>query len=586
MGPGRAVTPRAAAAVDARRRRLVAGSGLGVAVGLGGTVAACRKADAEPPRDIPVEWVGAPAARGHRLRQQSPLPPIAVQRRAGALVLGAGIAGLSAARGFVRAGVEDVHVLELDDVAGGTSRGHTLAGMPCPLGAHYLPLPGPQAREVSEWLHEIGLLHQELGRTVADERHLCHSPQERLFVDGAWGEGLLPPLGAEGLRQARHFASRVRSLQGGGAEAASAAAGHTVPAFALPAYALPAFRSRWSATHESLNRETFATWLAREGIADPRLRWYLDYCCRDDYGADATTVSAWAGIHYFASRHGFAAPGEEAAERDAVFTWPQGNAWLADKLAAPLGERLHTGRTVLRVVESRHAVQALVFDEAQARVEAWTAPQAVLALPLFVAARVLDGAAPQTQSALREAAAMQPRAPWLVANLHVREPLLQAQGAPPAWDNVVFGTKSLGYVDASHQSLRTAPGPTVITAYHPLDRAERAGLLAAQVAGLSSGPSYGPSYGNSATWHQRVLEDLRRVHPDIERRVERIALGAWGHAMAVPALGVHRHPALQALRAAKGRIRFAHADLAGYSVFEEAFTAGSAASAPEHARWR
>jgi hypothetical protein len=36
--------------------------------------------------------------------------------------------------------------------------------------------------------------------------------------------------------------------------------------------------------------------------------------------------------------------------------------------------------------------------------------------------------------------------------------------------------------------------------------------------------------------------------------------------------------ALAALRQARGRVRFAHADLAGYSVFEEAFYAGLAAA--------
>jgi hypothetical protein len=50
--------------------------------------------------------------------------------------------------------------------------------------------------------------------------------------------------------------------------------------------------------------------------------------------------------------------------------------------------------------------------------------------------------------------------------------------------------------------------------------------------------------------------------------------------MAIPAPGVQRHPALQALRAhghghgSGSRLRFAHADLAGCSVFEEAFIAG------------
>ena len=57
---------------------------------------------------------------------------------------------------------------------------------------------------------------------------------------------------------------------------------------------------------------TFAAWLdARRPAPTPHLRWYLDYCCRDDYGAGAAQVSAWAGLHYFASRHGFHAPGDD-----------------------------------------------------------------------------------------------------------------------------------------------------------------------------------------------------------------------------------------------------------------------------------
>ena len=109
------------------------------------------------------------------------------------LIVGAGVAGLAAARAFARRGVDDVHLLELEDDAGGNSRGHAMDGLACPLGAHYLPLPGPEAPEVAELLLELGLVRHELGRTVYDERHLCHSPQERLFIDGAWVEGVLPP---------------------------------------------------------------------------------------------------------------------------------------------------------------------------------------------------------------------------------------------------------------------------------------------------------------------------------------------------------------------------------------------------------
>ena len=74
--------------------------------------------------------------RGHLLRdaarQVGPARPRVAARRVGALVVGAGIAGLGAARALLRAGVDDCHVLELEDSAGGNSRGHAIAGMRLP----------------------------------------------------------------------------------------------------------------------------------------------------------------------------------------------------------------------------------------------------------------------------------------------------------------------------------------------------------------------------------------------------------------------------------------------------------------------
>ncbi len=478
------------------------------------------------------------------MRSTAALPTPAVQRRAAVVVVGGGVAGLAAARGFTQRGVDDVAVLELEGSAGGNSRSAQLAGMACPLGAHYLPMPSPASCEVSDWLHEIGLLRQHLGRTVADERHLCHSPQERLFIEGAWSEGLLPPADPASATSAqyRRFAQAVRDEQRAG-----------------PArFALPAHRSRWDAGLAALDAQSFAQWLTEKGFNDEHLRWYLDYCCRDDYGAGIDTVSAWAGIHYFASRHGFHAPGEGGGEREGVFTWPEGNAWLVRRLADPLAGRIHTGRTVLQVTEQRQGVQVLAWNELTSQAELWDAQRVVLATPLFVAARLLSN----PPNALRQAAALLQHAPWVVANVQIDAPVLDRPGAPPSWDNVRYGSTALGYVDAMHQSLRPNAGPTVLTAYWALPVPDRAALLGAE----------------APVWRDRVLSELALVHPDIHRRAQQLSLMRWGHAMAIPRPGVQRHAALQALRAAQGRVRFAHADLAGCSVFEEAFTAGCEAA--------
>jgi monoamine oxidase len=523
MGPRPALT----------RRRLLLGAAAT-------TLAACGRDERAAWQGA---WVGAEHARGHRLRTTAPTFDVhGSVRRAAVLVVGGGIAGLAAARGFLRRGIDDVHVLELEDTPGGNSRGHTIAGMACPLGAHYLPPPPATAHEVAEWLHEIGLLRTEHGRTRAEERHLCHSPQERLFYEGEWHDGLLPPAepSSAALAQYRRYAAAV------------AAAG---------AFTIPAHRAPWSAARAALDATTFAAWLGAQGLDDERLRWYLDYCCRDDYGAGIDTVSAWAGLHYFASRHGFHAPGDSDAEREAVFTWPEGNAWLVQRLAAPLAGRMHGGRVVARVREGRHGVDVLALHGE--RVERWQAGTVVLALPLFIAARVLENA----PAALHETASFTRYAPWLVANLHVERALVDRPGVAPAWDNVAYG-QGLGYVDAMHQSLRPGGAATVLTAYAELPAGERPALL---------GHDWRP-------WATRVVDNLAQIHPDLPAKVTRVDLMRYGHAMAVPVPGLHgerQRSARAALRGGSGRVRYAHADLAGYSIFEEAFTAGcDAAVAP------
>ena len=500
-------------------------------------------------------WLGASHERGHRLLEPGTFTP-ALTRRCAVAIVGGGVAGLAAARALTRAGIDDVQLFELEDVAGGNARGHTLAGMACPLGAHYLPLPGPDAHEVAALLFEFGLLRSELGRTVAQERHLCHSPQERLWVDGQWIDGLLPPAaaGIERERQYRRFAQLV----------AEAARGLR--------FTIPSFRAGWSAGHAALDALPFAQWLREHGLDEAGLRWYLDYACRDDFGAGAESVSAWAGLHYFASRHGFHAPGEDVAEREPVFTWPEGNAWLTRRLAAPLGDRLHTGALVRRIEASRHEV---ALDVVAAQPERWLAQQVVVALPLHVARRIVA----QPPPALGEAAATIAHAPWLVANLHLREALTDKPGAPPSWDNVLFapGTKSpaLGYVDALHQSLHPERGATVLTAYWALGDGDRS-LIARQRQALLTEP-----WG---VWSRRVIDDLARAHPDLARKTARVDLMRYGHAMAIPAPGLRGSAALRALAQPSSpsfapRLHFAHSDLAAYSVFEEAFTLGHAAGA-------
>ena len=488
-------------------------------------------------------WIGDNAALGHRVRgvagSAAAHPPAdARERRCDVLVVGSGIAGLSAARALQRAGITDFAVLELEDQPGGNSRGHAMHGLRCPLGAHYLPLPGPSAPDIQAWLVEIGLARQTAAGLKWDERQLCHSPQERLFFNGRWQDGLLPNVPRDSATRAQY-----RLLAQAFANAGKMG------------FALPTARAPWTPAHAALDAVTATQWLRVQGIADPLVLAYLDYCCRDDYGAGPDTVSAWALVHYFASRNGFSAPGDDANDRDPVLTWPDGNAPLAQALRQPFADRVQTGRAVFRIDEGLHDITAWAF--AGAEVERWTAQHVIVATPLFIAAHVLSAAPAPLVAAARQ----QRRAPWMVANLRLDSLPLDRLGAPLSWDNVIHGSPSLGYVDAQHQSLGRVVGERLLTAYWSFKDSDRKRLL-------------------EMSWQdatQLILDDLRVVHPDLSERLLQVDIVRHGHAMAIPTPGLRSSAALAAIPDSAARVSFAHADLSAYSVFEEAFTRGDAA---------
>ena len=544
---------------------------------LGSAAAALLAGCQPPPPALEFAFAGIDLERGHALRDllaQGPLPAPTLVRRAQVIIAGGGVAGLAAARSLRLAGVHDFALLELEDTPGGNSRAGAVNGVACPLGAHYLPVPGEHAPEVQDLLEELGLRQRVAGRWQYDERHLCHSPQERLYFEREWQEGLLPVqgVGEATLAQYRRFSQAVG--------AASRAARFTMPQFA----ALDA-KTGLAPAHQALDAMTFEAWLQQQGLDDAHLRWYLDYCCRDDYGAGIARVSAWAGLHYFASRHGFHAPGEAVAEdREGVLTWPEGNGWLTQQLATPLKAQgqLQTGTSVLRIAETRRGVEVDAFNHHSGNVERWQAPRCIVALPVFVAARVVQN----PPAFLAQAAQRLQWAPWAVTNIHLNAPLADRPGAAPAWDNVIYGDSNpggLGYVDASHQKLDPRPGPTVLTYYQALgDVADARQQLATQGA---------------EHWGRAALAALAGPHPDVLQRATRVQVTRYGHAMSIPVPGVQTFLSQIGLQGTPGkrklllngerqralptpataRLAFAHSDWSGYSVFEEAFTRGHAA---------
>jgi hypothetical protein len=117
---------------------------------------------------------------------------------------------------------------------------------------------------------------------------------------------------------------------------------------------------------------------------------------------------------------------------------------------------------------------------------------------------------------------------------------------------------TLGYVDATHQSLQTHVERTVWTFYWAL--AEKTPSQSRQLL-LDRDWNF---------WKEAILSDLERVHGDIRQCVSRIDIMRMGHAMARPGVGSVFSPERRNLRNLDGRILFANSDLSGFSIFEEA----------------
>ena len=483
--------------------------------------------------------VGASHEVGHRLRADG-LPEPQEVRDVPVVIVGAGIAGLSAGWKLAKSGFRDFEILELESDAGGNSRWGTNDVSAYPWGAHYLPVPTVESTAVRELLEEMDMV-QDLspdGNPIYDPRHLCHAPQERLFIDGRWQEGisargLLGTASAPERAVLTEFEQQMRRYQ------------NYRDADGRHAFALPMALSSNDPDLVALDRISMQEYFDRARWTSERLRWFVDYCCRDDYGCSLETTSAWAAWHYFCSR----------GEGVEYLTWPEGNGRIVRHMVGRLEGHLHSDMLVYRIrviadpATPETSVDGVDVDVLDTRTNSSVrlrARQVIYALPRFMATHVLEGYQLPGIDTFTYA-------PWMVANLTIdRLP----DGA--AWDNVIYDSSSLGYVVATHQNLSIAPGPSVLTYYMPL---------------AVPNPEVARRWMLELSWNDWVsiiLGDLAPAHVGLESLVTQIDVMLWGHAMIRPVPGFLWGEARRRSADAFGPVRFAHSDMSGLSLFEEA----------------
>ena len=523
-----------------RRAALLGGAGAIAAAGAGAV--GWHAVQDDEPNTI---MGGANVQLGHRLRDGR-FPTPTRTEDVTVLVVGGGVAGLATAWTLADAGVEDFVLLEMEGEVGGNARSGQNAVSAYPLGAHYLPVANREARALVHLLERLGMItgSDASGAPVYDPYQLCADLQERVLWQGRWHEGLVPVTGisAADRRDLAAFHAAMERFR------------FAVGTDGRPAFAVPIAYSSDDPQFTDLDGVDFASWLAQQGWRSPILLAHLRYCCRDDYGCEPQDISAWAGIHYFAGRRGWAA----ADVADNVLTWPEGNARLTQAMAAAVAPKTR-GKSLAFAVERNDNGGASVdyFDVDAGHSVRIQAKAVVMAMPHFVARRI----APELVS---DADGFS-YSPWLVANVTLnRRPA--GSGAALAWDNVGFVGESLGYVVATHQSQAMGSQTTVVTWYLPLSQGDP---VTRRRELLSRPASY---------WRDMVVADLLRTNPELDGAITDVALWRWGHAMVRPTPGFITRTAPATRAASSAPIFLAHSDLSGLSLFEEAHYRGVVAA--------
>ncbi|HSI85943.1 MAG: NAD(P)-binding protein [Candidatus Methylacidiphilales bacterium] len=586
-----------------RREFLVAGAGaLAAGIGISAYHSAATWPEAKPTFGGSI--LGAGSSTGHLLRTGVDSFPIATEEQqkqhaaewpaeVEIAIIGGGMAALTAAWQLRRRGHHNFRILELEDHIGGNSSWGQNAESAYPWGAHYVPLLNDETEHLVPLFEELGIIEghaqpvsgEKTGAPIYNEHYLCFAPQERIFFRGLWREGLEPRLGylntaadgsilgtaAEEERQFADFHAAMESYR------------LAVGSDGRRAFAIPLDFSSADAAFRDLDQISMAQLMQQRGWTCTALHWYVNYGCRDDYGTMVEHTSAWAGIHYFASRSARIANGDPHL----VLTWPEGNGWLARRLrdlatdtpqaqdqtaaAEKSGgaKRIQTGALVYSI--EQEVSQSTADGSARWRVDyldvatktrrVLKAAAVIVATPRFIATRIVKALreqAPAPTHVPNPAHATFTYAPWMVANITMQG-LPQGAGSQLAWDNVLYNSDSLGYVMATHQRLERFIPRTVLTYYHPLSKGTPA---EERTRALSR---------TWESWRDDILADLSRAHPGITAKILHMDVWLWGHGMIRPTPGFIWGGAREAaVQSPLPSLAFAHADYSGISIFEEA----------------
>jgi protoporphyrinogen oxidase len=459
------------------------------------------------------------------------------------VIVGGGVSGLSAARWLHKNSKRDFILFEMDKNCGGNAIAGSNEITKYPYGANHLQLPNLTNTNLLEFLleHQIITAYNEQNMPMYNEQYLCAQPQQRFYYKGIWLNEMPPKKGLSEKETENYnaFMALMQYFQS------------AIGTDNKPAFASPIDNASIDELFVALDDLDIISFLKMKGFDAPFLFWFVDYCCKSNFGSKATKTSAWAAIHYFAARNGSAAN----AKSTEVLSWPEGNSFLVQKLASNIADFVKPNCIVYQIRALDNAYECYVYDVYNKKSYLYNCNKLILATPQHINMNLLKMPLNIQWSKFNYY-------PWLVANIAIDDQKVLNGKNNIAWNNIIYNTKSLGYINAKHQDLNTYKKETVLTYYFNFseqdDQSERNQL-----------------YDKDETyWKDFIINDLKQAHPTIDNNIICIDLFIWNKGMVAPHVGFLRNNDRKMLEKGFHNLYFANSDISGISNFEEAFHQG------------
>jgi predicted NAD/FAD-dependent oxidoreductase len=454
------------------------------------------------------------------------------------LIIGGGITGLSAARQLVKKNKTNFLLLELESNIGGNSSFGTNKATSFPHGAHYLPLPNLHDKELISFLHESKIItHFEKELPIFDETQMCFKPQERLFIKNNWQEELIPKYGNsevanEEINRFFEITSQLKEEKGFDG---------------LYHFDIPIKKISKDKKYRDLDTITMKDWLSNNKFTSEELLEYVNYCCKDDFGIGIDFVSAWAGLFYFTARK------HNASTSENVLTWPEGNGRLAKHLAKYVENKFKKNHLVYEIKQNDTLVEVLCFDAKNNKSVMYKCEKVICCTPQYINSYLFKD---------RKTSAKFQYAPWFTATISLKKES-ELNNSELYWDNVIYKSKGLGYIYNQHQTVNQIVDNKSITYYYSFSNSN---LKEARKEFLKM---------KEEEIKNIIISDLSIAHHTIKQEIETIEIYKMGHGMISPTPNfIFSEEKEMATKNIEDKIFFAHSDLSGISVFEEAFHQG------------